>query len=131
MWSNVRSLWNFKSAAIPSQLRLNARPTCRRTVVSSYSPFYSVSKVDSAMLAPSIREQWYVILVHFCLRQTNRTGTTICRRNWGLYLDGKYPQFSSEVSLGHEVLLRAVNLLYESNGLKCLPEISFPEFFRP
>jgi hypothetical protein len=41
------------------------------------------------MLAPSTREQSYLILSPFCLRQTNRTCTTICRRNWRLYLDGK------------------------------------------
>jgi hypothetical protein len=33
------SAWNFKSAAIPSQLRRYAQPTCRRTVVPSYSSF--------------------------------------------------------------------------------------------
>jgi hypothetical protein len=60
VWSIVHPLWIFNSAAIPSQLRLNARPTRRRTVVPSYSPFYSVSNVDSAMLAPSIREHWYL-----------------------------------------------------------------------
>jgi hypothetical protein len=45
IWSIVQSHWIFNSAAIPSQFQRNARPTCRRTGVSSYHPLLYLREI--------------------------------------------------------------------------------------
>jgi hypothetical protein len=102
MWSIVHPLLNFKLAAIPSQHWCYACPTYQRIVVpinkphlseadSTKPPPHLLEELDAmisrhtststgAMLASPTREQWYLLLAPFCLRQLV-PGPPICWRS--------------------------------------------------